>query len=84
MNEEPPIPSPSPAAAAIAALQAISIRGRLVAWLLMFISGYRLGLPILFSAALAGLPWLLLPPADGLAGARPTLAPVRSDREAGR
>jgi hypothetical protein len=67
VKKKPPIPSPSADdgrrfAAVIALLQAISIRGRLVAWLLMFISGYRLGMPILFSAALAGLPWLLLPP----------------------
>jgi hypothetical protein len=49
----------------LASLQAVSARGRIVCWLLMFISTYRLGLPVLFAAALSGLPWLLLksPPA---------------------
>lgn len=48
-------------AAAMRMLNGISTRGRLIAWLLTFIAAYRLGLPILFSAALSALPWLLLP-----------------------
>lgn len=38
-----------------------SPRIRLVSWLLMFLCAYRVGLPILYSAALAALPWMLLP-----------------------
>lgn len=76
MNEKPPNSSPFVAggrlfAAVIASVRAMSVRGRVVAWLLMFISAYRLGMPILFSAALAGLPWLLLPSCpvrDGISG----------------
>jgi hypothetical protein len=69
VNEKQPTRSSFPVGArrfavVVARLQAVSIRGRLVAWLLMFISAYRLGMPILFSAALAGLPWLLLPPVE--------------------
>jgi hypothetical protein len=41
----------------------MTARGRLVGWLLMFICAYRLGLPVLYAAALAALPWLLLPAA---------------------
>ncbi len=68
MNDKPPIQSPFAVgtrrfAAVILRLRGVSIRGRLVAWLLMSIAAYGLGLPILFSAALAGLPWLLLPSA---------------------
>ncbi|HXP97074.1 MAG TPA: hypothetical protein VN809_10210 [Telmatospirillum sp.] len=70
MNEEPPTHSPPtvgghPFADLFGRLQALSIRSRIVCWLLMFISAYRLGMPILFAAALAALPWLLLksPPA---------------------
>jgi hypothetical protein len=44
-------------------LTGLPARGRLVGWLLAFICAYRLGMPILYSAALAALPWLLLPPA---------------------
>ncbi|HIJ63948.1 MAG TPA: hypothetical protein HPQ04_14750 [Rhodospirillaceae bacterium] len=40
---------------------AASPRIRLVVWLLLFLTAYRLGLPVLYSAALAALPWLLLP-----------------------
>lgn len=67
VNEKQPIQS-SPVTrrhrfgALLARLQTISTRGRVVGWLLMFVSAYRLGLPVLFSAALAGLPWLLLKP----------------------
>ena len=35
--------------------------GRVVGWLFLFIIAYRLGLPVLYAAALAALPWLLLP-----------------------
>jgi hypothetical protein len=45
-----------------ARLQVLSIRSRIVCWLLMFIAAYRLGMPILFAAALVALPWLLLKP----------------------
>jgi len=38
-----------------------SARVRLVVGLLMFLCTYRLGLPVLYSATLAALPWLLLP-----------------------
>ena len=38
-----------------------SPRLRLVIGLLLFLCAYRLGLPVLYSAALAALPWLLLP-----------------------
>ena len=41
----------------------MTARGRLVGWLLLFICAYRLGLPTLYAAALAALPWLLLPAA---------------------
>ncbi|PKU23437.1 hypothetical protein [Telmatospirillum siberiense] len=77
MNEKTPIPSSSFAAGRrlaglSASLKRISIRGRVVVWLLMFISAYRLGMPILFSAALSGLPWLMLP---GKAGEEPLSDP---------
>ncbi len=39
----------------------LAARSRLIGWLLLFICAYRLGLPILYAAALAALPWLLLP-----------------------
>lgn len=39
----------------------LSVRCRVVGWLLVFVAIYRLGMPILYSAALAALPWLLLP-----------------------
>jgi hypothetical protein len=48
----------------ISAAQRLNATGRVVAWLVMFIFAYRLGLPVLYAAALAGLPLLLLPPAS--------------------
>jgi hypothetical protein len=71
VDEKQLIPSPSPVddrliAVLVAKLRTVSIRSRLVCWLLMFIAAYRLGMPILFAAALAGLPWLLLPPVDNV------------------
>lgn len=63
-------------------LQEVSIRGRLVAWLLTFISAYRLGMPILFSAALSGLPWLLLP-SDPVQPETPLSVGDRTDQNVG-
>lgn len=39
----------------------LPIRGKVIGWLFMFITAYRAGLPVLYSAALAAVPWLLLP-----------------------
>ncbi len=38
----------------------LRFRVRVAAWLLMSLAAERLGLPMLFSVALAALPWLLL------------------------
>ena len=45
----------------LAATAGLAARSRLVGWLLLFIFAYRVGLPVLYAAALAALPWLLLP-----------------------
>ena len=56
--------SDKPAAWLVAAA-GLAARSRLVGWLLLFIFAYRLGLPVLYAAALAALPWLLLPAIRG-------------------
>ena len=48
----------------IAQAAALPIRGKVIGWLFLFITAYRAGLPVLYSAALAAVPWLLLPPAE--------------------
>jgi len=39
----------------------LNATGRVVGWLFLFLMIYRLGLPVLYAAALAALPLLLLP-----------------------
>gem|GEM_PF-4196567 len=46
--------------AVIGSVAGFSARTKLVCWLLMFLCAYRLGLPVLYSASLAALPWLLI------------------------
>ncbi|HVI53139.1 MAG TPA: hypothetical protein VM661_18160 [Candidatus Sulfotelmatobacter sp.] len=43
---------------------ALPMRGKVIGWLFMFITAYRAGLPVIYSAALAAVPWLLLPIRD--------------------
>ena len=43
----------------IASLSSLSLRGKVVGWLFLFLIFYRSGMPVLYSAALAALPWLL-------------------------
>lgn len=40
---------------------ALPIRYKVIGWLSLFIIAYRAGLPVIYSAALAAVPWLLLP-----------------------
>jgi len=40
----------------------LPLRGKVIGWLFLFLAAYRAGMPVLYSAALAALPWLLLPP----------------------
>jgi len=39
----------------------LPIRYKVIGWLFLFIIAYRAGLPVIYSAALAAVPWLLLP-----------------------
>jgi len=48
----------------VAMAAALPLRGKVIGWLFMFIIAYRSGLPVIYSAALAAVPWMLLPPAD--------------------
>jgi hypothetical protein len=48
----------------VAIAAALPLRGKVIGWLFMFITAYRSGLPVIYSATLAAVPWLLLPPAD--------------------
>jgi|GEM_PF-2228880 len=59
-----PLPNPLFGGARLIALAAgLPLRGKVIGWLFMFIIAYRAGLPVIYSAALAAVPWLLLSPA---------------------
>jgi len=55
---------PLTAARLVAMAAGLPLRGKVIGWLFMFITAYRSGLPVIYSAALAAVPWLLLPPTD--------------------
>jgi hypothetical protein len=72
-RKRPPLPhlphlrlagQPLTAARLVAMAAGLPLRGKVIGWLFMFITAYRSGLPVIYSAALAAVPWLLLPPTD--------------------
>jgi len=72
-RKRPPLPhfphlrlagQPLTVARLVAMAAALPLRGKVIGWLFMFITAYRSGLPVIYSAALAAVPWLLLPSMD--------------------
>ena len=72
-RKRPPLPhfphlrlagQPPTVARLVAMAAALPLRGKVIGWLFMFITAYRSGLPVIYSAALAAVPWLLLPSMD--------------------
>jgi hypothetical protein len=49
----------------LAAATRYARRSRLLGWLVLFFAGTRMDLPPVYAAALAALPWVLLPPDRG-------------------